>query len=445
MISCIVKTKIKVFLVFVIALMVSFGAYAQGASEQAEVSQKGVVPGATEGATAAASTGGLPVDDVAIVDAGESLFKNNCAVCHSSGSDVIVGPGLQGVNERRSNDWLHRWIKNSQAVISSGDPQAVAIYNEYNKQAMPSFAFNDEEITSILTYIKASESAATAVPTTVGSDEAQAPGTNVGEGAIGAVGGYLDIVLVVLILVLIVLVVTLLLITSLLKNYLNSNRKLNEYDNEVINQRFDFSKIYKSKAVRTLVVLIFIVVLLDLSLDKVMGIGIQQGYQPRQPIAFSHKLHAGEHQINCNYCHTTVYKSKSASIPSANICMNCHSQIKKESPEIQKIYRALERNKPIEWVRIHNLPDLAYFNHSQHTQVGGIECQTCHGPIQEMDVVYQYSPLTMGWCINCHRETPLNTEGNAYYDKLVELHDATSKGAFTVSSNGGTECSKCHY
>jgi hypothetical protein len=175
-------------------------------------------------------------------------------------------------------------------------------------------------------------------------------------------------------------------------------------------------------------------------------VGIQQGYQPTQPIAFSHALHAGQYEINCNYCHTSVYKSKNANIPSANICMNCHSQIKKESPEIQKIYRAIENNKPIEWVRIHNLPDLAYFNHSQHTQVGKIECQTCHGPIQTMDVVYQYSPLTMGWCINCHRETPLNTEGNKYYDNLVKLHDQANKGAaFTVSSNGGTECSKCHY
>jgi mono/diheme cytochrome c family protein len=444
MISCIPKTKHKVFIAFLFSLFVSFGAWAQGASEQADVGQDGVVPGATQGAAAAANAGGLPVDNTAIVDAGETLFKNNCAVCHSAGGDVIVGPGLQGVNERRKQPWLIKWIKNSQSLISAGDAEAVAVYNQYNKQAMPSFAFSDEEVVSILTYIKAAESAATAVPTTVAGPET-APGENVGTDAIGAVGSYLDVVLVVLIVVLIVLIVTLLLITSLLKNYLNKNKELDEYDAEVVNQRFDFSKIYKSKAVRTLVVLIFVVVLLDLTLDKAMGIGVQQGYAPKQPIAFSHKLHAGDHQINCNYCHTTVYKSKSASIPSANICMNCHSQIKKESPEIQKIYRAIERNKPIEWVRIHNLPDLAYFNHSQHTQVGGVECQTCHGPIQEMEVVSQFSPLTMGWCIDCHRETPLNTEGNAYYDNLVKLHEQSSKGAFTVSSNGGTECSKCHY
>ncbi|WP_073853381.1 cytochrome c3 family protein [Pontibacter flavimaris] len=437
MVSCILKTQSKILYTFLLALVVSFSAFAQE-SEQAEVAQKGVEPGATAGAEV--STG-----DPAIISAGEALFKNNCAVCHSAGSDVIVGPGLQGVTEKRSESWLISWTKNSQALIQSGDADAIAIYNQFNKQAMPSFAFSDDEVKSIFAYIASGQGVASAP---AAGPEGATAGENVGTDAVGsagAIGGYLDIVLVVLIVVLIVLVVTLLLITSLLKNYLNKNRKLNEYDAEVVNQRFDFSKIYKSKAVRTLVVLIFVVVLLDLTIDKVMGIGIQQGYAPKQPIAFSHKLHAGQHQINCNYCHTTVYESKSASIPSANICMNCHSQIKTESAEIQKIYKAIERNEPIQWVRIHNLPDLAYFNHSQHTQVGGVECQTCHGPIQEMDVVYQYSPLTMGWCIECHRETPLNTEGNGYYDKLVELHEASSKGAFTVTSNGGAECSKCHY
>ena len=125
--------------------------------------------------------------------------------------------------------------------------------------------------------------------------------------------------------------------------------------------------------------------------------------------------------------------------------MNCHSAIKTDSKEIQKIYAAVETNTPIEWVRVHNLPDLAYFNHSQHVEVGEIACQTCHGPIEEMDVVYQYSPLTMGWCINCHRETDVNTKGNEYYDKLVKLHSETSKSPMKVEDIGGLECSKCHY
>ena len=130
--------------------------------------------------------------------------------------------------------------------------------------------------------------------------------------------------------------------------------------------------------------------------------------------------------------------------------MNCHTHIQnvggKEgvSPEIQKIYNAVDNNQPIEWVRVHNLPDLAYFNHAQHVAVGGIECQTCHGPIQEMEVVAQHSTLTMGWCIDCHRQTEIATEGNAYYDKLVQLH-ASSKDALKVKDIGGLECAKCHY
>jgi len=125
--------------------------------------------------------------------------------------------------------------------------------------------------------------------------------------------------------------------------------------------------------------------------------------------------------------------------------MNCHNAIKTESPYIKRIYNAIERNEPIQWVRIHNLPDLAYFNHAQHVKVGGIECVTCHGPIQEMEVVQQYSSLTMGWCINCHRETVVKTDGNAYYDKLVKMHAENSKDPLKVVNIGGLECSKCHY
>jgi hypothetical protein len=143
--------------------------------------------------------------------------------------------------------------------------------------------------------------------------------------------------------------------------------------------------------------------------------------------------------------------SKNANIPSANICMNCHSSITKitgateQSVEIQKIYDAIEKDQPIEWVRVHNLPDLAYFNHSQHYNVGGVECETCHGLLEEMEVVHQYANLTMGWCIDCHRTTDVNTKGNAYYDHLVELHNEQSDEPLMVEDIGGLECSKCHY
>jgi hypothetical protein len=193
-------------------------------------------------------------------------------------------------------------------------------------------------------------------------------------------------------------------------------------------------------------------------------VGVQQGYAPTQPINFSHKIHAGQYEMYCKYCHSTVEKSKSASIPSLNTCMNCHKYVKasekyngKTSPEIQKIYNAIGydgdnmeyiegyEQKPIEWVRIHNLPDLSYFNHSQHVVVGKVECQTCHGPIQEMDKVYQFSNLQMGWCIDCHRERGIDSENNDYYEEAHKNMLAEGKDYITVAENGGLECSKCHY
>ncbi|MBK0402301.1 c-type cytochrome [Adhaeribacter sp. BT258] len=420
--------KYKPFFSFLIALFFAFTALAQG--EQAEVAKEGV--------TAPAAGG-----DAALAAAGDALYKNNCASCHAL-DEVVVGPALRGVDKKHSETWLINWIRNSSKMVQSGDKEAVKIFNEFQKQQMPSFAMSDEEIKSILAYIKTAPAGGAGA-----EDKAAAPGAEgagAGAGAASDAGKYLDLLLVILVVVLIVMVITLVIIATVLSNYLKKNRQLTAEDEEVLNQRFDIGKILKSKAVRGLALTIFVVALLNITLDKVLGVGIQQHYQPKQPIAFSHKLHAGDHKIDCNYCHTSVYKGKNANIPSANICMNCHSQIKKESAEIKKIYTAIEKNRPIEWVRIHNLPDLSYFNHSQHTKVGGVECQTCHGPIETMEVVYQYSPLTMGWCINCHRETPLNTQGNAYYDNLVKLHDSENSGKpFTVSSNGGTECSKCHY
>ncbi|MCR5888964.1 c-type cytochrome [Hymenobacter sp. J193] len=431
-----------------LALFLSFAsldrASAQDVGAAPDVSKEGVAPGATAVAAPAAAAGAT-TGDAAAIAAGDALFKGNCAQCHAV-NEVVVGPALAGITKRRSLSWLIPWIRNSSKMVASGDDYAVKIYNQYQKQQMPSFQLSDAEITSIVSYITAEEGKASPVggdaKGEVGKDstDPKGPGTEAGAGK------YVDILLIVLVVVLIVLVVTLVIIANIMKDVLRGRKDLDGRDVELLEQRFDWTKLYKSKVVRGLALGIFLLAVLYESVQGVMAVGLQQGYQPTQPIAFSHKLHAGEHQINCAYCHTSVYKSKSANIPSANICMNCHSQIKTESPEIKKIYRAIQKNQPIQWVRVHNLPDLAYFNHSQHTQVGGLECQTCHGPIQNMDVVYQYSALTMGWCINCHRETPLNTKGNGYYDKLVQLHDkANGAVPFTVSSNGGTECSKCHY
>lgn len=393
---------------------------------------------------------GIPTDD-ALVAAGQSIFKANCTQCHAI-NGVVIGPELKDVHTRRELPWLTSWIRNSQKMIQSGDEQAVALWEEYNKVAMPAYPFSDEEITSLLAYIKvesAKEPVAEATPVA---------GAVAGEGTASSDGvssSYLMAILVVLVVVLVLILIVLGLIVSLLTKYLRDQKDLDENDVEVISQRTDYGKLLQSDLVIGAVVFVFVAFLLKTAIDGAFTIGVQQGYQPTQPIAFSHEIHAGQYEIDCQYCHTGVRETKSANIPSANICMNCHSAIKPESPEIQKIYAAIDYDpstgeygdnvKPIEWVRIHNLPDLAYFNHSQHVAVGGLECQTCHGPIEEMDVVYQYSTLTMGWCINCHRETDVNTKGNEYYSKLVELHAEHSKEPLKVEDIGGLECSKCHY
>ncbi len=411
-------------------------------------------PDAAASAPAAeASADGIPTDD-AIVSQGESLFNNNCTVCHAI-NQVVVGPALKNVHERRELPWLISFIKNSQKVIQSGDDYAVNLYNEYNKTVMPSFAYSDEEITSIISYIKA-ESSAVAQVVDEGDGAVPVDGQTAGTGGSAIPSGYLLAILIGLVVILGLILLVLILIVTVLTKFLNQKTDLDEADREIINQKTDVRKLVQSRPFIGVMTFIFLALVVKLVLDGLYSIGVQQGYQPEQPIAFSHALHAGQYEIQCQYCHTGVMKGKSANIPSANICMNCHQQIAVESEEIQKIYAAIDfdpdsqtygnNKQPIEWIRIHNLPDLAYFNHSQHVNVGGLECQTCHGPIQEMPVVYQYSKLTMGWCINCHRETEVNAKDNAYYDKLLELHDESASGEpMKVEDIGGLECSKCHY
>ncbi|MFY0654147.1 MAG: c-type cytochrome [Cyclobacteriaceae bacterium] len=380
---------------------------------------------------------GIPSDE-AVIASGEKLFKANCKVCHAV-QERVVGPALKDVHKRQNVEWITAFVKNSQKVIQSGDPYAVKLYEEYNKTQMTSFDFADEEILSIIAYLKAESAKEVVATTTAGG----------ADGSVAAEGDgsseYMTIIMIGLVVVLVLILVVLGLIIGVLRKYLGAKEGLSEEDQEIVDQKADLQGFVKSNAFLGVVLFIFTAIVLKSAIDGLFTVGVQQGYQPTQPIAFSHKIHAGQYEIDCNYCHTGVRKSKNANIPSPNICMNCHSSIKTDSKEIQKIYEAVETNTPIEWVRIHNLPDLAYFNHSQHVDVADLECQTCHGPIEEMDVVYQYSPLTMGWCINCHRETDVNTKGNEYYDKLVKLHGETSKEPMKVEDIGGLECSKCHY
>jgi mono/diheme cytochrome c family protein len=383
--------------------------------------------------------------DAASISAGEALFNGNCKSCHRV-DKKLVGPALAGVQDRApSIKWILEWVKNPAKVIASGDEYANKIYNEYNKSQMTAFtSYTDTQILSILAYVKAYKPEEPAAAPAAGAPAA---------GGAGISNDYLNVIIAGMILILVLMVVILGLIVSALKRFLNQ-KELSEDDAEVVNSPYSVSSITRSSGFVFLVVFVVASIGFKQVIDGLYSIGVQQDYAPKQPIAFSHKLHAGAYEINCKYCHTGVLKGKQANIPSPNICMNCHTQIKQESPEIQKIYSAIGydpktasytgKQKPIEWVRIHNLPDLAYFNHAQHVNVGGIECQTCHGPVQEMEVVRQYSLLTMGWCIDCHRKTDVNNKGNDYYNKLTELHKA-SKGKMKVEDIGGLECAKCHY
>ena len=369
---------------------------------------------------------------------GETLFKNNCAACHNTSDETLVGPGLKGVSGRRPIEWIVKWVHNPQAVIASGDKYANDLYNKFNKAAMTPYPnFSEAQIKGIIAYIDA----ANAAPAAPAAGAAPSAGAAAPEAK--SSGGMMEVLLVGLLIIMIFVLIALLAIVNSLSKLAKAEQE--EGISFVDRLSANAKSLAANSAVKTGILVLVLLLGGKATIDAAYGVGIHQGYAPEQPIKFSHKLHAGQYQINCNYCHTGVYEGKGGNVPSANICMNCHNAIKRESPEIQKIYKALEKDEPIQWVRVHNLPDLAYFNHAQHTNVGGLECKNCHGEIEKMEVVEQRSSLTMGWCIDCHRQTDVNAKGNAYYDKLVEIHNKDSKTPLKVQNIGGLECSKCHY
>ncbi|MFM7380603.1 MAG: cytochrome c3 family protein, partial [Bacteroidota bacterium] len=331
--------------------------------------------------------------------------------------------------------------RNSQAVIASGDPYAVKLYEKWNKSAMTAFDWSDEEIKAVLAYIK--EEGAKAPVAAAGTGD----GAGTGGNGSGNAGEFTSLTMWV---VLFAAGIIVLLLSLLQRQY----RLL--YEERLATGRIpqgelrQFAWALRPKPLHLVGggLTLILVSGIGWGVDMASNIGIQQGYQPTQPIAFSHELHAGAHEIACTYCHTGAERGKSATIPSVNVCMNCHNQIKKESPEIKKILTAYETNTPIEWVRIHNLPDFGYFNHYQHYKVAGIQCQKCHGPIEKMAEVYQHSQLTMGWCINCHRETKVNLD-NGYYQQVhgnsEAFKQAVADKGLTIANLGGLDCAKCHY
>ena len=419
-------------------------------SEDEPVVQE-TVQGPGENADAEASSG-----DAA---KGKEIFNTLCAACHKLDSKSI-GPALRGVTERRDNDWLHRWIHNSSELISSGDATAVALYNEFNQVAMPPFPqLSDADIDNILAY--ASQ------PKAVPQAQQAGGGEGASAGASGGGGVSTDIILGLLAFVLLMLLVILFLVNRTLRRFATVS-------GVELPVRPKTKPIWKSFVENQFLVLVSSVLLVLIGAYFVYGylmqVGVDQGYQPVQPIHFSHKIHAGDNQIECKFCHSSARVSKTSGIPSLNVCMNCHKSISEVAPEtateeydkafydgeIAKLYDAVGwdvadqsytgETEPVKWIRIHNLPDFAYFNHSQHVEVGGIACQTCHGPVQEMEIMYQNAPLTMGWCVNCHRTTNVKTEGNEYYEKVhEELTKKYGVEELTVAEMGGIECAKCHY
>jgi mono/diheme cytochrome c family protein len=387
---------------------------------------------------------------------GKTLFQTNCASCHQV-HKKLTGPALAGVEDRWPNKKnLYAWIRNSAAFLKTGDVYANNLYNEYNKVAMNQFtALTDKEIDALLGYIKS-------VP---------APGTGPAGGgaAVGAPAEEGDNTLLFGVLTLILAVVALTLLQ------VNSNLRKMADEKEGINPEKPVS-FFKNKSNIAFLAIILFLVGGYYTTRGAMNLGRSTDYQPVQPIYYSHKVHAGVNQINCQYCHTGVYQGKQATIPSVNVCMNCHLAINeykgekmytedgKEvdgTAEIKKLYKYAgfvegkpwdaNNAKPIEWVRIHNLPDHVYFNHAQHVKAGQVQCQTCHGEIQKMGEVKQFSNLSMGWCVNCHRETKVQFKDNGFYSIYEKYHQDLKSGKMdstkgvTVEKIGGTECQKCHY
>ncbi|WP_372638255.1 cytochrome c3 family protein [Fodinibius sp.] len=172
------------------------------------------------------------------------------------------------------------------------------------------------------------------------------------------------------------------------------------------------------------------------------------GYVPEQPVPFSHKLHAGQLDFDCQYCHTNVSESKHANIPATETCMNCHNQVMTDSPRLEKVRESWETGEAVEWIRVHNLPDYAYFNHAAHVNVG-VGCESCHGRVDRMDVVQQVEPLSMSWCLDCHRNPEQYVRPAEEVTTMgYEIVNQIEKGQELVSENNinpPTDCQSCHY
>lgn len=388
---------------------------------------------------------------------GAAIFKAQCSSCHIMGG-ASTGPDLVGVVDRWGGDMaaLRVWVKNWKNAVAAGYPRAVEVQN-FSPTAMQVFgsALSDADIDAVITWANGWKK-----PTPVVTNGG--PSGKSGQNAV--IFGVISLILALIALILM---------------YVNSNLKKMSDDAEGI-ERPEPVPFYRNKVYIAMAAIVFFVIGGYFIAKGAINMGRQKDYEPEQPIFYSHKVHAGINQINCLYCHGNAMESKHATIPSVNVCMNCHKTITEYSGE--KLYRAdgTEVNgtaeiaklysyagfdpknpnawdpanaKPIQWVKIHNLPDHVYFNHSQHVKAGNVQCQTCHGEITAMDEVKQFSELSMGWCVNCHRQTKVNfnmtdSTGNQFYSIYEKFHEDIRAGkmdSVTVKDIGGLECQKCHY
>lgn len=407
-------------------------------------------PAAETPAAPAATQGGDP-------EKGKALFNANCAACHKLDAKS-TGPALRGVAEKHDMAWIYKWIHNSSDMIKSGDAAAVKLFEENNKAVMTAFPqLSEGDIDAIIAYTSQPKAEAKTPAAGAEGKGAEASGDGVSNNLILGVLGFVLAVLVVML--------------FLVKNVLTKIAKANGIE---VAPKTPGTPIWKAFARNQFLVLVTSIFLLLSGAYFVYGylmqVGVDQEYAPIQPIHYSHKIHAGDNEINCKYCHSAARVSKTAGIPSLNVCMNCHKNISEVAEttatpeyskayydaEIQKLYNAVGWDKttqsytgktqPVKWIRIHNLPDFVYFNHSQHVTVAGIECQKCHGPVETFEIQKQFAPLTMGWCVDCHRKTDVKMEGNEYYTKIhEELSKKYGVDKLTAAQMGGLECGKCHY
>jgi cytochrome c2 len=394
---------------------------------------------------------------------GKALFSANCASCHSV-FKPLVGPALANLEGR--GPWadhknLYDWVHNSDAFAAK-DGYAKDLKATFGGTAMTHFPdLTPKDIDAIVDYVNKTAATGPGGPT-----PAQPTSEPTGENKNWIIFGIISLIMAIIAMILM---------------QVNSNLKKLSDDREGI-LRPEPVAFYKNKVYITLITILLFILAGYYLTRGAIGLGRQQAYEPRQPIYYSHKVHAGINQISCLYCHGNAWESRHAAVPPVNVCMNCHKTIQsyEKGPklfdangnevngtdEIHKLYKyagfdpsnAPKWNptmikQPVEWIKIHNLPDFVFFSHAQHVRAGNVQCQTCHGSITEMDEVKQFAEVSMGWCVNCHRETKVNFDytdstGNKFYSIYEKFHNDFKAGrmdSIRVKDIGGVECQKCHY